>query len=87
MYHSRMPAPGDHEARRRDVSQAVWRVLAARGFGGLRLRAVAAERMRGRVANVRAYAAGPPPMVDATLRMLLREGRLTPDNIRYDKFS
>jgi AcrR family transcriptional regulator len=38
-----MPAPGDHEARRRDVSQAVWRVLAARGFGGLRLRAVAAE--------------------------------------------
>ncbi|MFE3458198.1 TetR/AcrR family transcriptional regulator [Nocardiopsis aegyptia] len=34
---------GDHEARRRDVSEAVWRVLAARGFGGLSLRAVAAE--------------------------------------------
>jgi AcrR family transcriptional regulator len=34
---------GDHEARRRDVSEAVWRVLAARGFGGLTLRAVAAE--------------------------------------------
>ncbi|MFF8827868.1 TetR/AcrR family transcriptional regulator [Streptomyces sp. NPDC015131] len=34
---------GDHEARRRDVSQAVWRVMAARGFTGLTLRAVAAE--------------------------------------------
>ncbi|MFJ9799030.1 TetR/AcrR family transcriptional regulator [Streptomyces sp. NPDC101145] len=34
---------GDHEARRRDVSAAVWRVLAAHGFGGLTLRAVAAE--------------------------------------------
>ncbi|SMD18452.1 TetR/AcrR family transcriptional regulator [Kibdelosporangium aridum] len=37
------PAPGDHDARRRDVSEAVWRVLAARGFGQLTLRAVAAE--------------------------------------------
>ncbi|MET8911266.1 TetR/AcrR family transcriptional regulator [Micromonospora sp. NPDC004551] len=34
---------GDHEARRRDVSEAVWQVLAARGFTGLTLRAVAAE--------------------------------------------
>lgn len=34
---------GDHEARRRDVSEAVWRVLTAHGFGGLTLRAVAAE--------------------------------------------
>ncbi|MFD0685502.1 TetR/AcrR family transcriptional regulator [Actinomadura fibrosa] len=37
-----MPARGDHDARRRDVSAAVWRVLADRGFGGLTLRAVAA---------------------------------------------
>lgn len=37
------PARGDHDARRRDVSEAVWRVLVARGFGGLTLRAVAAE--------------------------------------------
>ncbi|MEU9619396.1 TetR/AcrR family transcriptional regulator [Streptomyces sp. NPDC098085] len=35
------PAPGDHEARREDVSQAVWQVLADKGFGGLTLRAVA----------------------------------------------
>lgn len=34
---------GDHDARRRDVSAAVWRVLAAHGFGGLTLRAVAGE--------------------------------------------
>lgn len=34
---------GDHDARRRDVSAAVWRVLAADGFGGLTMRAVATE--------------------------------------------
>jgi AcrR family transcriptional regulator len=34
---------GDHDARRREVSEAVWRVLDAHGFGGLTLRAVAAE--------------------------------------------
>ncbi len=38
-----MPAPTDHDARRRDVSEAVWRVLARHGFDGLTLRAVAAE--------------------------------------------
>ncbi|AXK33842.1 TetR family transcriptional regulator [Streptomyces armeniacus] len=37
------PARGDHDARRADVSEAVWRVLAERGLGGLTLRAVAAE--------------------------------------------
>ncbi|MGW2222075.1 TetR/AcrR family transcriptional regulator [Nonomuraea sp. NPDC001684] len=36
------PAAGDREARRDDVSQAVWQVLADTGFGGLTLRAVAA---------------------------------------------
>ncbi len=44
MYRGRMARPqGDHEARRHDVSAAVWRVMAARGFAGLTLRAVAAE--------------------------------------------
>lgn len=38
-----MPAKGDHDARRADVAAAVWRVLAAHGFGGLTMRAVAAE--------------------------------------------
>lgn len=44
MYSNSMPRTrGDHEARRRDVSEAVWRVLVADGFGGLTMRAVAAE--------------------------------------------
>jgi len=55
----------------------------ARGF----VHAVAGERMKGRYADVRAYVAGPPPMVDASLRLLLREARLSPTDIRYDKFS
>ncbi|MEW1722509.1 TetR/AcrR family transcriptional regulator [Streptomyces sp. NPDC093109] len=37
------PAPGDRAARREDVSEAVWRTLADKGFGGLTLRAVATE--------------------------------------------
>ncbi|MFE6053163.1 TetR/AcrR family transcriptional regulator [Kitasatospora sp. NPDC056446] len=37
------PARGDHDARRSDVSEGVWRVLSSRGFEGLTLRAVAAE--------------------------------------------
>jgi toluene monooxygenase electron transfer component len=55
----------------------------ARGF----VHAVAAEKMKDRFAGVRAYVAGPPPMVDASLRLLLREARLPPADIRYDKFS
>ncbi|MER7753110.1 TetR/AcrR family transcriptional regulator [Kitasatospora sp. NPDC097643] len=37
------PARGDHDARRLEVSEGVWRVLSTRGFEGLTLRAVAAE--------------------------------------------
>jgi toluene monooxygenase electron transfer component len=48
---------------------------------------VAGRHMKGRFEGVRAYLAGPPPMVDATLRLLLREARLSPRDIRYDKFS
>jgi toluene monooxygenase electron transfer component len=48
---------------------------------------VAGERMKGHFAGIRAYVAGPPPMVDASLRLLLREARLSPADIRYDKFS
>ncbi|MFB6714584.1 MULTISPECIES: TetR/AcrR family transcriptional regulator [unclassified Streptomyces] len=36
------PARGDREARREDVSEAVWKVLGEKGFNGLTLRAVAA---------------------------------------------
>lgn len=39
------------------------------------------------VIDTMAYVAGPPPMVDASLKMLLLEMRLSGSNIRYDKFS
>ena len=48
---------------------------------------VAKGAMTGKSDNLRAYVAGPPPAVDAALRMLLLEAKLTSDNIRYDKYS
>ena len=48
---------------------------------------VAKREMAGKYHNVRAYLAGPPPAVDAAIRVLLLEAKLTTDNIRYDKFS
>ena len=48
---------------------------------------VAKKAMQDRFRNVRAYLAGPPPAVDASIRFLLLEAKLTADNIRYDKFS
>jgi len=48
---------------------------------------VAKREMAGKYQNVRAYLAGPPPAVDASIRVLLLEAKLTADNIRYDKFS
>ena len=47
---------------------------------------VAARGMNGQYANVRAYVAGPPPAVDASLRYLVRDAKLPPSEIRYDKF-
>ncbi len=46
----------------------------------------AGRRMQGRFQGVRAYLAGPPPAVDASVRLLLMS-RVSGDNIRYDKFS
>ena len=46
-----------------------------------------ARHMQGKYQNVRAYLAGPPPSVDASIRMLLLQAKLPADNIRYDKFS
>jgi toluene monooxygenase electron transfer component len=48
---------------------------------------VAKRAMAGKCQNVRAYVAGPPPAVDAAIRVLLLEAKLTTDNIRYDKYS
>ncbi len=37
--------------------------------------------------NALGFVAGPPPMVDGAIRMLITEAGLTPGRIRYDKFS
>ena len=47
---------------------------------------VAGKRMRGRFSDLRAYVAGPRPMVDASVRLLLQVGRLPPQEIRRDRF-
>jgi len=56
-------------------------------FGEGFVHTVASKRMSGRFDGVAAYVAGPPPMVDQTLRMLILEARLPGGDIRYDKFS
>ena len=48
---------------------------------------VAKRQMAGNYGNIRAYLAGPPPAVDASIRFLLLEAKLSAENIRYDKFS
>ncbi len=48
---------------------------------------IAKREMVGKYQNVRAYLAGPPPAVDASIRFLLLEAKLPADSIRYDKFS
>ncbi len=50
------------------------------------IHAVAAAQMAGKFENVTAFVAGPPPMVDGALRMLIMEARLPAQDIRYDKF-
>jgi len=48
---------------------------------------VTKRAMAGKYQDVRAYVAGPPPAVDASIRVLLLEAKLTTNNIRYDKYS
>jgi toluene monooxygenase electron transfer component len=48
---------------------------------------VAAQAMAGSGDDVIAYVAGPPPMVDGALKMLIAQAGLSPRQIRYDKFS
>ncbi len=57
------------------------------GFARGLVHEVAKRMMAGKYQEVRAYVAGPPPAVDAAIRVLLLEAKLSTDNIRYDKFS
>ncbi|MGH9677989.1 MAG: 2Fe-2S iron-sulfur cluster-binding protein, partial [Candidatus Acidiferrum sp.] len=62
------------------------------GFSNIRVgegmvHAVAAASMAGQWDNVVGFVAGPPPMVDAGLRLLIADAGLQREFIRYDKFS
>jgi toluene monooxygenase electron transfer component len=65
---------------------------AAQDWPGLRfergfVHEVTKRVMAGSYPDVRAYVAGPPPAVDAAIRVLLLEAKLTTNKIRYDKYS
>ncbi|MDP9865768.1 MULTISPECIES: TetR/AcrR family transcriptional regulator [Streptosporangium] len=71
------PARTDHEARRHDVSEAVWRVLAEHGFAGLTLRAVAAA-MGASTGLVTHYFAGKHELIAHALDILETRTRQRP---------
>ena len=48
---------------------------------------VAGHAMTGKYDGLTAYLAGPPPMVEGAMRMLVTQAKLPPSRIRYDKFS
>ena len=48
---------------------------------------IAARDLAGKFAGRVAYLAGPPILVDVSIRMLITQGRLPVRDIRYDKFS
>jgi toluene monooxygenase electron transfer component len=48
---------------------------------------VVGRGLDGQPGNTMAFLAGPPAMVDATLRVMMLKGRLSPSRIRFDKFS
>jgi len=47
---------------------------------------VAIKEMKGRLGNAHAFVAGPPPAVDAAMRCLVIQGKLSPTHISCDKF-
>lgn len=65
-----------------DLAQRYPRIKFATGF----VHTVSSESMAGKYDNILAFVAGPPPMVDGALRMLVLEARLPGTDIRYDKF-
>lgn len=66
------------------AEQARWPAL--RFENGMAHEALA-RGLEGPAGNTMAFVAGPPAMVDATLRVLVIKGRLPPARIRFDKFS
>jgi toluene monooxygenase electron transfer component len=72
-----------HEAAVSSRHNRVGSIQLASGF----VHEVAAQALAERHDDVIAYVAGPPPMVDAALKVLIAQGGLSPRQIRYDKFS
>jgi toluene monooxygenase electron transfer component len=72
-----------HENASSPRHQRVSSIGLASGF----VHEVAAHATTGPGDGVIAYVAGPPPMVDGALRMLIAKAGLSPRQIRYDKFS
>ena len=70
----------------RDVPSAATVQYPRLGFARGLVHEIARESMAGNYANTRAYVAGPPQAVDAALRYLVRDARISPVDIRYDKF-
>lgn len=71
-----------HEEAASEVHRDFRSIRLASGF----VHEVAAKGMMGRFENTVGFVAGPPPMVDGALRMLIMEARLPAQFIRYDKF-
>jgi toluene monooxygenase electron transfer component len=71
-----------HEEAASEVHRDFRQIRLASGF----VHEVAAKSMAGRFENAIGFVAGPPPMVDGALRMLIMEARLPAQFIRYDKF-
>ena len=71
------------EAPGREATMRCPNVTFASGF----VHVVAGHAMVQRYADVTAFLAGPPVMVDAAMRMLITEAKLPAKQIRYDKFS
>ena len=70
-----------------DVPASAARDWPALGFERGLVHEVTERVMTGKYHDVRAYVAGPPPCVDAAIRVLLLKAKLTTNNIRYDKYS
>jgi len=71
-----------HEAPPSSTHPEFASIALAQGF----VHEIAAQSMPSQTGNAIGFVAGPPPMVDAAIRVLLSEAGLTPARIRYDKF-
>lgn len=70
-----------------DVSDELRAAAPGLRFGTGFVHEVMARQMKDCYDNLVAFVAGPPPMVDGALRVLIIDGRLPAADIRYDKFT